>query len=366
MSNELLGIINLAAEDQLLPEMTGHRNLASVPFSGRYRLIDFTLTNMVTQGVGQIGIFTLDKSRSLIDHIGSGKQWDLDRSNGGLHIFPPALKGDGKSFACDLANFELHREFFVRTKQSYVVITGSNVLSTIDYKDMLNQHKKTGADITLAYTTSEERCAYCRPIRLGEQGRVTSLGERGFAPTDENQFAETIIMSKNLFLRLVDEAVARGEYDLFDHVIRPQLHRLHIYGYHYVGKMQVIHSVLSYYNESMRLLREDGVIHEFDHIYTKIKHEPPTRYLNGSRVSQALVANGCEISGDVQNSILFRGVVVSANARVKDSVILTKSVIEEGAVVEHAILDKDVVVTKGQVIRGTPDEPIIVKKLTVV
>ena len=130
--------------------------------------------------------------------------------------------------------------------------------------------------------------------------------------------------------------------------------------------MQVIHSVLSYYNESMRLLRQEGIIYDFPHIYTKIKHEPPTRYLKGSKVNEALVANGCKISGEVQNSILFRGVVVSEHARVKNSIILSKSIIEEGAVVENAILDKEVVVKRGQVIRGTVDEPIVIGKRTTV
>lgn len=366
LTNDLLGVINLGTEQGLFPEFTKHRNLASVPFSGRYRLIDFTLTNMITQNISQVGIFTLENSRSLMDHLGSGKEWDLDRSQGGLHIFPPALKSDGEAYLGDLANFSMHREHFVRSKQPYVVITGSNVLTTIDYNDMLDHHKSIGADITLAYTSHEQKCGYCRPIRLGENDRVVGISERGFSPDDEYTYTETIIMSKNLFLRLVDEATSKGEYDLLDGVIRPQLHRLHVHGYHYVGKMQVIHSVLSYYNESMRLLRHEGIIYDFPHIYTKIKHEPPTRYLKGSKVNEALVANGCKIHGEVQNSILFRGVSIGKHARVKNSIISSKSVIEEGAVVENAILDKEVIVKRGQVIRGTVDEPIVIGKRTTV
>ncbi|WP_214860885.1 glucose-1-phosphate adenylyltransferase subunit GlgD [Exiguobacterium sp. s161] len=366
MKVDLLGVINLSGEEGFFKELTEHRNLAAVPFAGRYRLIDFTLTNMVQNDIANIGVFTLEKYRGMMDHLGSGKEWDLDRSNGGLYIFPPALSQDANEFRGDLSNFHLHRDFFLRSKENYVVVSGSNILSAVDYRDVLREHKESNADITVVYTKRELPCKYCRPIRFGEQNRVTAIGSRGFQPTDETFYMETVVLSKNLFVRLIDEAIARGEYDLLQSIIRSQLNRLHVHGYEYRGTSQVIHSLRSYYRESMLLLEQWGAINDFQHVYTKIKHEPPTRYLPGSAIKNSLVANGCKLEGTTTDSILFRGVKVGKHARIKNSIIMQKSVIEEGAVVEYAILDKEVTVKRGQVIRGTVEEPIVIKKQTIV
>lgn len=366
MKTDLLGVINLSGEAGFFKELTEHRNLAAVPFAGRYRLIDFTLTNMVQNDVANVGIFTLDNYRALLDHLGSGKEWDLDRSNGGLYIFPPALSADSHGYQGDLANFHLHRDFFLRSKENYVLISGSNILAAVDYRDVLREHKESNADITVVYTKRELSCKYCRPIRFSEKSRVTAIGSRGFEPSDETFYMETVVLSKNLFVRLVDEAIARGEYDMLQSILRSQLNRLHVHGYEYKGTAQVIHSLRSYYRESMLLLEDWGAINDFQHVYTKIKHEPPTRYLPGAKINNSLVANGCKLEGVAKDSILFRGVKVGKHARIKSSIIMQKSVIEEGAVVEYAILDKEVTVKKGQVIRGTAEEPVVIKKKTIV
>ena len=158
MNVYLLGVINLSGEEGFFKELTEHRNLAAVPFAGRYRLIDFTLTNMVQNDIANIGIFTLEKYRGMMDHLGSGKEWDLDRSNGGLYIFPPALSQDANEFRGDLSNFHLHRDFFLRSKENYVVVSGSNILSAVDYRDVLREHKESNADITVVYKKREQPC----------------------------------------------------------------------------------------------------------------------------------------------------------------------------------------------------------------
>ncbi|WP_027415686.1 glucose-1-phosphate adenylyltransferase subunit GlgD [Aneurinibacillus terranovensis] len=374
---QVMGVINLGNEFDRLNELTYFRCPASVPFGGRYRMIDFTLSNMVNSGIRDAAVLTLHKYRSLMDHLGTGKEWDLARKRGGLFILPPAFDVTSGVYKGDLQNFLAHLDFFRRGSQKYVLIAGSQIICNIDYCQPFLFHQNVGADITVLYKKIDPGAAgyeHCKRLEIGEGGRITAM-ETADGMTDSgkadisNVFMDMFLIEKSLLVDIIQTCVSQGKYDFLKDGISNYLNKLGVYGYEYQGYMAPVYSVQDYYRNSMNLL-DPGIWNELflrrRLIYTKVKDEPPVEYLEGARVENSLVANGCVIEGEVENSILFRGVKVRKGARIKNSIILQHCDIEPNARIEHAIMDKDASLTGGRMLAGTLDHPLVVAKRMVV
>lgn len=328
----MLGLIDATTCFGDLKELTMIRSLAAVPFGGRYRLIDFALSNMVNSGIQSVAIFPKYLYRSLMDHLGSGKDWDLNRKRDGLFFFPPPFNSQNDHLATVLHYFKYHKDYFYRSSQEYAVVTKSNIICTIDYKDVLNRHIETGADIT-------EVC------KCGE-----TLG--------------MYVLKKSLLIELI-ESQDDGSYYSIGDAINNFSQELTCQTYEYTGYVATINSVSDYYRHSMELLQPEIMEHLFslNHpIFTKVKDEPPTRYCRDAIVKNAQIANGCIIEGHVENSIIFRGVKIGKGAVVKNSIIMQKSQIGEGAVLDTVILDKDVIINDQVTIHGDAKSPIVIPK----
>ncbi|KAA8997174.1 glucose-1-phosphate adenylyltransferase subunit GlgD [Paenibacillus spiritus] len=361
---QLLGVINLDHELDNLNELTYFRCGAAVPFASRYRLIDFVLSNMMRADLESVGLFVRRKYRSLMDHLGDGKSWDMNRKHGGLFILPPDWNDPTDTSRGDLQHFHNNLDFFKRASAKYLVHSGSQHISTIDLRELYNYHLKQGADVTLVYKKIEElqpEHELCQRLEVDEDSFVTGIHqEKGH----HNVYLDMFIMEKDRFLEMVEHCIAHGESFFFRDAIQKNQNSLKIAAYEYKGYHAVINSLESYYKNSMELLRQENFMELFGNnpVQTKIKYEAPTRYLENAEVSNSLVANGCIIGGKVENSVIFRGVQIRKGARVTNSVIMQKCVIEEGAVIENVIMDKDVQLSRERVLVGDSRRPFVIAK----
>lgn len=358
--------------EQIDNEITRHRCLAAMPFAGRYRLIDFALSNMVNAGLTNIGVFTSFKLRSLIDHLGKGKEWGLDRKKDGLFILPTKDKEQASHLPIvNLEDFIVNADYLKRSKQKYVLITSGNLIYNIDYKKVLTQHDQMKNDLTVLYKENyqflaEEKGPYLF-IKTDQNGKVIDMAVYPFLP-ETKVVMNNFIMEKELLLHFLNKAQAKGEWDLIK-LIKASLHELKVGTFPYPGYLAIIQSLLSYYHYQMDLLRPEilnKLFFENGLIYTKMKDGPPSKYFNSAEVNNALVANGCLIEGKVENSILFKNVRVGKGTLIRNSIIMQSSFIEDEVYLDRVILDKNVHIRKGAMLMGEMDNPVLVEKRSLI
>ncbi|MDR3295965.1 MAG: glucose-1-phosphate adenylyltransferase subunit GlgD, partial [Clostridiales Family XIII bacterium] len=351
-----------------LGALTEGRPLASLPFGGRYRLIDFAMSNMVNAGIRTVGVVTPYMYRSLLDHLGAGKDWFLDRKLGGLFILPGSIYGfKNMNTQFLVKDMSKNLDYLVRDAKDYVVIAAANQVYNMDYRNMVDAHAKSGADVTLAYRAENpsiwERGLF---LDLNFEKRITRMARTG---AEEESlppalFAECLVIGRRQFVDLIGWYEAVDHMDLMD-VLAENLGNLQIYGYEFTGYLGRVDSVDSYLKCSMEALRpgnHEELFYGRRPVYTKIRDGVPTRYYGNSNVTNSLVPNECMIRGRVENSILFPGVTVETDAVVKNSVIMQRSLVGRNSVVENVIADKFVTIGDGAIIMGSNDHPLVLKK----
>lgn len=370
MMTNTMGLILSGWKKPALKDLSYKRSVSAIPFGGKYRAIDFILSNMVNSGIKNVGVLTQYSFRSLMDHLGSGKEWDLDRRYDGLFIFPPTVSDEESGWYKGSADAMYHNlSFLKRSNEEYVVIAQGNGIFKMQMGDMLQYHIDKNADITLAYRRmydyTTEELSGLGIIRIDEDSRITDLQEKPLNPQSDLASIGVYMLRRTLLISLIEECIAHGNYDFVKDIMIRKLDRLNIYGYEFRGYWRSISSVRNYYRCSMEVLdpeiREELFIRN-GKIYTKVKDEAPAKYNEEAEVTNSIVADGCFIEGTVENSVLFRGVTVAKGAVVRNSIIMQGSVIEPDAVVEYAILDKNVVLTRGKYLKGDTDYPVVVSK----
>ena len=328
----LMAAVDASVKVAGLQDLTIHRSVSSIPFAGRYRLIDFALSNLVNADINSVGIFASPPFGSLIDHIGVGKSLDLDRRKEGLFFLPTTHQNGGIATVGSFHDFEEHLQFFEKSRQTHIVVTSSFVVGQLDYKEMLDHHLASGKDITEA---------------VGAGGSLKSY-----------------ILSRRLMLELIHSYRQKRILSVEDLVNLKKAP--YSYGvYEYKGYFAIIDSIQQYFKESLGLLDENNRRLLFlpqAPIYTKVKDEPPTRYLDGSSVLNSMMANGSTVLGNVKNSIISRAVTIGINANLDHCIIMQKCTIEENCELAYVIADKDVYIEKGVRLIGTADRPIVLRK----
>lgn len=361
----MMGLINLEHEHHFFHELTYFRSGASIPFAGRYRLIDFPLSNMRNSDIEEIAVFTSNKHRSLMDHLGSGENWGMGWLNGGLFILPPDWNDPSDISKGDLRFFHNNRDYFERGKSSYVLISGSQFISNTDYQDAFQSHLERGADVTLISTQVEELNKEHDPyfrIDRDKDGWVNNITNDMQNP---HLFTGVYIINKELLMALVDQCIAHHKDHFFVNGIKEKLSKLKVQAYHHEGYGAFVNSIESYYRHNMKLLSEENyraLFYKKPFVRTKIGSQPPTKYRNEASVKRSILASGCVIDGEVENSVLFRGVSVEEGATVKNSIIMQRCTVEAGVHLENVILDKDVHVTANQKLIGCAEKPYVVAK----
>lgn len=305
-----LGIIFPNIYDKLVPELTSERLMASIPFGGRYRMIDFLLSSMVNCGIDNISILVRENYFSLTDHLGSGREWDLVRKNGGLNIFPPFAQKSMNVYGGRIEAIAGILGFLRSQKEKYVVMADTNIAMNFDFNAMIDAHVASGADITVAYKKEE-------------------------LPAD---------------LATMRDDSSKGTYYTFDMDDEDRINGIHINSQK---------SGVQNYGMNVYVMERELLI---DTINTKIRDDNPTRYIGDAKASNVMIADGCVIEGEVENSILFRGVKIGKGAKVKNCILMQDTVVEDGADLEYVITDKKVHVSEGKNLSGTDTFPVFVAK----
>ncbi len=369
-----LGVIFPNIYDKLVPELTTERLMASVQFGGRYRMIDFILSSMTNSGINNIAILVRENYFSLLDHLGSGREWDLARKNGGLNIFPPFAQRTMGMYAGRIEALASILAFLKNQNERYVVLSDSHLAINFDFRKLISAHEETGADVTMVYSKGEipekakeaddaSRGRYYS-LNVAEDGSITKIN---INPKDEgivNLSCNIYIMDRKFLIKKVTEASLAGGVSFERDIFIPQMDSIKIMGYEYTGYVGRIVGLKSYFDENMKLLDDKNLDALFSErpIYTKIRDDNPTRYMGDAKTANVLVADGCIIEGTVENSILFRGVKVGKGAVVKNCILMQDTVIEPGSDVEYVITDKKVTISKEKELKGTDSFPVFVAK----
>lgn len=371
-----MGIIFPNSYDSLVPELVNERLMASIPFGGRYRLVDFILSSMVNSGIDNINVLVRNNYHSLMDHLGSGREWDLARKNGGLNIFPPYAEKNMKPYSGRVEAIYSILPTLEESKEKYVVLTDANVAVNFDFKALMNAHIESGADVTVAYAKEEIPTGLKRIEGTGnfyytlkvDNGRVTKFYINSKDEGIQNLSMNIFILERTLLIDLINTGFVRGSVYFERDVLATKTDKLNIQAFEFDGYHARICDMKSYFEENMKLLDDANLDALFsgNPIYTKIRDDNPTRYIPGAKVKNVLVSDGCVIEGEVENSVLFRGVKIGKGAKVKNCVLMQDTVIKDGSQVEYVITDKDVTITENKELCGTDSFQVFVAKGQVV
>lgn len=370
--NDLHGILFAYRSDANLGELTRPRNTCSLPYGGRYRLIDFMLSSYVNAGITDVGIIVHQSYQSLLDHLGSGKDWELSRKHGGLRILPPfsyAEQGHG-AYRGNMEALTGVSDYLRNIRQDYIVMGWGDVAVNLDVTKFFEQHIATGADLTLACTpTMTGTPRFSEYVELGGDGRITDLSIHPNEAGKTLESLEVYIISKKLLLEMVNYCAAHNIYHFGHGVLQPRMNSLKIIPFIHEGYSARFQSVGDYYQRSMDLLKPEVRADLFNAkrpIRTKDMSNPSTYYGPSSVSTSCLVADGCYIEGEVENSILFRGVTVEKGAKVKNSVLMQGATVKAGASLSHVIADKNVTINEERVLIGHSSYPLAIAKDSVV
>lgn len=364
----VLGLVFANMHDTTLGDMTKNRTLGSVMFGGRYRLIDFPLSNMVNSGISEVGVITKSNYQSLLDHLGSAREWDLARKKGGLYILPPFGNVESTLYRGRIEALYGAMSFIKHSRAKYVILSDCDVVTNIDYKPIVAAHIESGADITAVAHTgvySSEDIKTSTVFNVDADKNVTSVlinpDISGTCTTSLNVF----VMSMDFLIETVNDAMARGNVSFERNILQEKCRELKIKIYEYDNYFSKLNSPESYFKSNMALLEPENARKLFvpkRSIYTKVSDNAPVKYDLDSKVSNSLIADGCIIEGEVENSVLFRGVKVGKGAKVKNCILMQGTVVGDNAELNYLITDKNVSICENHILTSSPQYPMYVGK----
>lgn len=373
------GLIFSNLNHSVLPELTHQRTLASVPFGCRYRLIDFALSSMVNAGINAIGIVTHYNYQSLMDHIGTGKDWDLARRSGGIHLLPPFVAAyenaaAGKLFHTRLESLIGERNFIQRRKEEFFVLADCDAVCCPKLDDVIRAHVESNADITVVTKKLDAvQANFQNPVTLiqaDESGRITGVSTDHPIIGEVEVSTNILVMRRSYLLGLIHRASVYGYRHLYTDVIARELERSNFRVYRMDGFYARLDTLKNYFQTSMRLLnpadRKDLFGQRGNAVYTKVRNSAPTKFEEGAKVTNSLLADGCVIEGTVENSILFRGVNVGKGTVVRNSILLQDTYTGSGVSLNYVVADKDVLIKDGRTLSGCEQLPFFLNKGTVI
>ena len=363
----VMGIV--FTNDASLGELTDKRTMASLPFGGRYRQVDWALSNLCAAGVRHVGIISRHNYQSLMNHIGDGEEWGLELEEGGLEFLTPYAMSATHTYRGKLESLNSAMDFLeYGADDELLVMIDSAVLSNINLTDVLNAHVSSGKDVTVV--TKSGVCDGKTPVDLAlkmENGEVTDMMVDYTAPEGYLASMDIFVLNKKWMMRQVQEMIARDKFHMDRDLVLGgwQRGKVSVNVYEFQGVAMFNETVEAYFRNSLALIDKD-VRHDIFHgnhpVFTKVRDRVPTYYGDACDIEDCLVADGYFLEGKAKNSVLFRQITLGEGAEVEDCVIMNDAVIGEGAEIKYAILDKNVTVTPGAKVIGTPRNPIIVKR----
>lgn len=361
------GIIFSNMHDEEMHEITNCRTTGALPFGGRYRLIDFALSNMRNSGLTSVGIVAKSNYQSLLEHLGSGKEWDLSRKRDGLFIFPPFSRLASGIYKNKIEALHGILSYITKSKYDYILITDCDVICNLDWKIPLSYHISKKADVTVIYFKKN-------PGNEKRNETVYSISPDGYVKdilinqkVEEPCFigSNMWIIEKKFLINMINDAVAHSLEDIERDIFQKRLDQFKIAAWEYKGYITKINSILDYYQSNMDLLDpavRNDLFYKNGPIYTKVLDVVPAKYANEAVVSNSFIADGCIIEGHVENSILFRGVQVEQGSVIKNSIIMKDSKTGKNVNLDYVIADKAVTFKDERMLIGCDTRPIYIGK----
>ncbi len=366
----VMGIIYTGEKDSFLRELTQLRAIAAMPVAGRYRVIDFLMSSLVNSGVKNVGVIMQKNYHSLMDHLGSGKEWDLHGKNDGLYILPPFLTRENVGvYEGVLDALHSNMSYLRRSRQEYVLLCNSLIVFNSNFYEIFAAYESSGADVTVMYTRRPDmiRAEYGMYFDLDDAGMVTDVEIDPTQPRYANSSMDVFLMRKDLLMDLIDRGVAHGYHDLTRDILQRMIRDagMRVNGYEFKGVCFRMDSVQGYFKFNMDALNPEirhELFSENNPVYTKVRDEMPARYLDGATVVNSMLADGCIVDGTVEHSVLFRGVKIDKDATVKNCILMQDTHIGSDAYLENCILDKQAVIRPGGKLIGPSAYPIVISK----
>ena len=365
---DVMGII--FANDASVSGLTNNRTMASLPFGGRYRQVDFHLSNMAAAGIRHVGIISRKHYQSLINHIGSGEEWGLELEEGGLEFLTPYAMSTTDSYRGKLESlYAAMPALEFGSREGLVVMADSAVLSNLDLSQVIASHLESGKDLTVVTKKgiADGKRQLDLALKLDARGNITDMAVDYVAPKNYVASMDVFVISKERLLNTVKEYIPRNLYHMDRDLVMGQWQKeqISVNVYQFDGVALYNESVDQYFTNSLSLIDKD-VRHDLfgrNHpVFTRVRDRVPSYYGDACRVDDCVVADGCVFEGEVESSVVFRDVTVCKGAKVSHCVIMNDCVVGEGSCLEYAILDKDVVVRPGARLCGTATNPVIVRK----
>ena len=362
----LHGIIFSYESPNALGELVAHRTAASIPFGGRFRVVDFMLSNMVNAGITDVGVVMHGPYQSLLDHLGTGKEWDLSRRHGGLKLLPLAANAEVRDteFHGRIAALNAVKGYLKEIKQEYIFMADGDVVINLPIQDVLQQHIATGADVTVVCTADLRDAEDSSCFTVDETGRITATAHAMPTPAGYRSL-EIFLLSKEKLLSLVEECIAHNETSWHKAILQGRVDSLRLQAYVWDGYAAQIRTMQQYYKRSMELL-QSGIRRSLFRADRPVRAKDSSNLASyvdeNCRCVNSLVADGCIIEGNVENSILFPGVVVGKGAEVKNCILFKNTVVGHGATLHCAILDKRSEIQPGRTLMGHETYPLVIGK----
>ena len=368
------GLIFSNIHDRNIPDMTAERTIASLPFGGRYRLVDFTLSAMVNAGIDKVGIVTHNNYRSLMDHIGSGKDWDLARRSGGVIILPPFVTAFDNPKANKLYTTRLEAlagvlDYINCCDEDVLVLSDCDVVANVDIADVIASHEASGADMTVVtrkMAIDGASSAGGTVATIDCDGNITEFVERTVRMEGEYDVnTNVLVINRSFLISVLQTAVSHGFNDFYQQAIPFVKNTAKIKAYRFDGYYAEIDSLARYLSASMELLDKDvrdEVFNPARPVYTKVRNSAPTIYTKDAKVKNSLIADGCVIEGEVENSIIFRGVRIRKGTVVRNSIMLQDSCTGENVELNCVITDKNVTIRDDRKLCGAESLPYYISK----
>lgn len=367
MSATVAGIIFANAYDETLERFTQKRSIASVPFGGRYRLIDFSLSNLVNAGISNVGVITKEKYRSLMDHIGSGLPWDLDRKNGGIRILPPFNISKARIYQGYVEALYGAMDFMKRCNADHIVIYDARTIANVDISAVVKTHVSSNADVTVVCRKGSEiiNDDDTMTLDINKENRVVLAGFPKTIGNDDWRSMGIFVFNREKLIKLVNTSYENGGETISGDIIANNTDTLKIATHKHDGFAAIMDSEKSYRDANFALLEKEVRKDLFNverPIYTKTRDDMPTRYGTKSSVKNSLIAEGCVVDGTVKNSILFRGVTVAKGAVVENSILMQGVSVGENSQLDNVVSDKNAVISDGMIVKGTAEKAFFAEK----
>ncbi|MBQ3078970.1 MAG: glucose-1-phosphate adenylyltransferase subunit GlgD [Clostridia bacterium] len=371
---DVMGILYTSRSELSLRELTANRSVAALPVAARYRLVDFLLSSLVNSGVRNVGVMMQGNYHSLMDHLETGKAWDLHTRNNGLFILPPRVGEGANGYVGVMDALRANLEYLRRSKQEFVLLMGGRMVFNTCFNDMFKQHIENNADVTVMYTkydpitfdyssSSRDPRAF---VNVNDEGVVTDMEINPNAASYSNILMDVVLMKRTLLMHLADQAFSHGLHDMNRDILQEYVKSgmMRVMGYPFNGYCRRIETIKSYYRMNMDLLDANvrKELFSVNPVFTKTRDDAPAKYLPGAKVTNSLIADGCVIEGTVENCVLFRGTHIARGAHIKGSIIMQDGDVGAGVELENVILDKDVTILSGGRLISEKQYPIVIGK----